>query len=276
MIGFTDKVALGRAQIEALMDFTADTIKRAGAATLPFFRSELNVDNKLATGEFDPVTEADRAAERVIRDAISAAYPQHGILGEEFGYQPGNGLTWIIDPIDGTRAFMTGMLHWGVLVGLFDGQDVVVGAMYQPFTDELFIGDGQAAYWRRGQTQQGLRASLTPSLEQSSVATTAPILYEGVEAQQLGTLQQAVQLSRIGGDCYNFAAVALGTLEFATDARLNAYDIAGLVPVIRGAGGVVTTFDGGNPCLGGTVLASANPTLHEAALALIGADAEAR
>ena len=125
----------------------------AGLTTLSYFRTSADImglENKDQDG-FDPVTVADREAEAVIRERIKQTYPNHGIYGEEFGLEPGCGLTWVIDPIDGTRAFMSGMLHWGVLLALFDGENPIVGVMYQPYTDELFFGDGSIAGLVRGE-----------------------------------------------------------------------------------------------------------------------------
>ena len=113
--------------------FAIEIARAGGAATLPYFRTSTVVENKLTDGQFDPVTEADKAAEKIIRESISDKYPAHGVFGEEFGHQEGNGLTWVIDPVDGTRAFMSGLLHWGVLLALFDGERPVIGVMYPAF-----------------------------------------------------------------------------------------------------------------------------------------------
>ena len=144
MFEYSPRVAITDEERAEYLAFAGRVAAEAGAATLPFFRANVAVENKLEEGRFDPVTEADRAAESIVRQSIEARFPHHGILGEEFGYKAGNGLTWVIDPIDGTRAFMTGMLHWGVLLALFDGQDPVVGVMHQPFTGEtdIFIFPG--------------------------------------------------------------------------------------------------------------------------------------
>ena len=142
--GHTPAVAISDDQRDEYLQFACSAVRAAGRVILPHFRSGVQVTNKLDNGGFDPVTLADQAGERAIREAIELAYPEHGIFGEEYGFNAGNGLTWVIDPIDGTRAFMTGMLHWGVLLALFDGESPVVGAMYQPYTDELFSGDGDA------------------------------------------------------------------------------------------------------------------------------------
>ena len=148
--GHTPAVVISHQERDAYLQFARLAVRAAGEEILPYFRSGVQVTNKLENGGFDPVTLADQAGERAIREAIERTYPEHGIFGEEYGFQAGNGLTWVIDPIDGTRAFMTGMLHWGVLLALFDGESPVIGAMYQPYTDELFSGDGTSAWLERG------------------------------------------------------------------------------------------------------------------------------
>jgi myo-inositol-1(or 4)-monophosphatase len=241
----------------------------AGAETLPFFRSETVVENKLDDGGFDPVTEADKAAELVLREKIRARYPAHGICGEEFGLDAGNGLTWVIDPIDGTRAFMSGMLHWGLLLGLFDGDRPVVGVMYQPYTEELWCGDGRRAEFRRGGEVRPLRTRDCRVLSDAVLTTTSPEFFKGEEGEGFRRLESSVMLSKYGGDCYIYGMLAMGFVDLATDGTLNPYDIQGLIPIIEGAGGVVTTYAGDNPSLGGTVLASGNADLHRQALEVL-------
>jgi len=254
-----------------LLEFAVEIAVPAGRATLPFFRSELEVSNKLDGDRFDPVTEADRAAENVLRELIGARYPAHGVFGEEFGHQDGDGLTWVIDPIDGTRAFMSGMLHWGLVLGLFDGERPIVGLMYQPFTDELFFGDCRGAWYRRGGAEREIRTRYCRSLGEAVLTTTTPVLFEGREERGFRALERGVKLCRYGGDCYIYAMLAMGNVDLATDARLNPYDIQGLIPVIEGAGGVITTWSGEPAALGGTVLASGCEELHRSALELINA-----
>ena len=240
----------------------------AGLATLPYFRTSADVmglENKDEDG-FDPVTMADREAEAVIRERIKQTYPNHGIYGEEFGLEPGCGLTWVIDPIDGTRAFMSGMLHWGVLLALFDGENPIVGVLYQPYTDELFFGDGSTAGLARGGEEQSIHAASLSTLATATTCTTGIEWLGRAEQAKYQQLAKAAQLNRTGGDCYLFALVAMGQIHVGLDGSLNAYDIQALIPIIRGAGGVITTWDGGNPSLGGHVVASANEALHQQAL----------
>lgn len=268
MLSTGERVAVSEADHDRFLAFALDIAVRAGRATLPYFRNSFAIDDKRPEGRFDPVTEADRDAERVIRAELATAFPDHGVFGEEYGLQRGNGLTWVIDPIDGTRAFMTGMLHWGVLLALFDGREPIIGVMYQPFTEELFYGDNREAFYRRGDRVRRLHTRHAPALGDAVLTTTSPRLFSDTgERGAFDRLEHAVKLSKYGGDCYIYAMLAMGYVDLATDAGLQAYDIQALMPIIRGAGGVVTTIDGEDPSLGGTVLASGSPELHAEALA---------
>jgi myo-inositol-1(or 4)-monophosphatase len=266
---YTSPVVVSLSERAEYLDFAKTAARAAGAVIRPYFRSgadAMGLENKLQQG-FDPVTLADQEAEQVIRQRIARNYPEHGIYGEEFGLQAGNGLTWVIDPIDGTRAFMSGMLHWGVLLALFDGENPIVGVLYQPYTDELFFGDGDTAGFQRGDQQQPLTSSKNVDLSKSISCTTGTQWLGAEEVARYKTLADSVQLNRIGGDCYLFALVAMGQMHIGLDGSLNPYDIQALIPIVRGAGGVITTWDGGNPSMGGHVVASANETLHAQVLA---------
>lgn len=267
---YSDPVSVSDAQREEFLQFAREIARPAGQATLVHFRSGVGVENKRSDGGFDPVTAADRAAEKVLRERIEARYPEHGVFGEEFGHDAGNGLTWVIDPIDGTRAFMAGMVHWGLVMGLFDGERPIAGVMYQPFTDELFFGDcRRAGYERGGGGERALRTRDCASLSEAVLTTTTPVLFKGAEGRCFQALEEAVRLSRYGGDCYIYAMLAMGNVDLATDAGLNAYDIQGLIPIIEGAGGIISTYDGDSAALGGTVLAAGSAELHTRALELL-------
>jgi myo-inositol-1(or 4)-monophosphatase len=269
MLTFSDPVSVSDQLRGELLEFAVGAAVKAGGETLPFFRTSVVVENKRDDGRFDPVTEADKAAELVLRDLIRERYPEHGIYGEEFGVETGNGLTWVIDPIDGTRAFMSGMLHWGLLLGLFDGQRPIVGVMYQPYTGEIWSGDGRSATFRRGTEVRSLQTRDCESLADAVLATTTPVIFEGEERAGFQRLERSVKLTRYGGDCYLYGMLAMGYVDLATDATLKPYDIQGLIPIIEGAGGVVSTYAGENPSLGGTVLAAGSKRLHEVALRVI-------
>jgi myo-inositol-1(or 4)-monophosphatase len=160
------------------------------------------------------------------------------------------------------------MLHWGLLLALFDGERPILGIMHQPFTGEFFYGDNATAFYRRGGQEQVLRCRECPSIEEAVLTTTSPKLFrEPEEREAFDRLEAAVKLSKYGGDCYIYAMLAMGFVDLATDAGLQAYDIQALMPIIRGAGGVVSTIDGGNASMGGFVLASGSERLHKLALA---------
>jgi myo-inositol-1(or 4)-monophosphatase len=269
-LGFTPAIAVSADQKTEYLAFARSAARAAGDAILPYFRSRMQVTNKLSGQGFDPVTLADQAGERVIRAAIDDAYPDHGIFGEEFGLKSGNGLTWVIDPIDGTRAFMTGMLHWGVLLALFDGEQPIVGVMYQPYTDELFSGDNESAWYERAGESQSLVTSACRRVDEACLSTTGIDWLPASKQGRFRQLSQATKLTKMGGDCYLFGMLAMGSLDLGVEAGLNAYDIQALMPIVRGAGGVVTDWEGGNPSLGGTVLASATQALHSEAMTLLG------
>ena len=263
MLTYSKAVQISRGELEEFTRFALDVAERAGRATLPFFRSALVVENKRPDGRFDPVTQADKEAERVVREALESRYPQHGVFGEEFGHRSGNGLTWVVDPIDGTRAFMTGMLHWGLLLALFDGEKPVIGVMCQPFSGELFYGTNDAAWYRHEGAERRLRCRPCADLSEAVLTTTSPKLFrEPDERAAFDRLESAVKLSKYGGDCYIYAMLAMGLVDVATDAGLKAYDIQALMPIIRGAGGVVSTLDGGDASLGGLIVASGSAELH--------------
>ncbi len=252
--------------------FFSEVASVAAAETLPRFRHLTAVDNKYSVG-FDPVTEADRAAERAIRKVIGQSFPEHGILGEEYGAEnTDRSHVWVIDPIDGTRAFISGLPVWGTLLGLTVDGDARAGMMSQPFTGELFYSDGEGAYLlRQGEDaaprQLAVRKGAT--LADATLFTTTPSLFKGENRQQFDRLENAVRLSRYGVDCYAFAMLAAGFVDIVVEAGLQPYDIVALIPLIEQAGGVVTRRDGGPAEGGGDIVAAASPDLHRAALDLL-------
>lgn len=247
-------------------DFLRRLAAAAAAETLPRFRQAHAVDNKFAEG-FDPVTEADRAAERAIRALIGEVFPEDGILGEEFGaVASGNGRTWVIDPIDGTRAFISGLPLWGTLVGLTEEGRATCGLMAQPFTGELFAArDGKAFYEGPGGNRE-LKTRTTASLAEATLCTTTPALFSGSEREDYDRLERHVRLARYGTDCYAYCMLAAGHVDLVVETGLQAYDIVALIPIIEAAGGVITTRTGGRAEDGGAIVAAATPALHRAAL----------
>ncbi|MDN2565054.1 histidinol-phosphatase [Aquibium sp. A9E412] len=239
----------------------------AAAETLPRFRRQAAVANKDHAG-FDPVTEADQAAERAIRAAIAEAYPGHGLIGEEFGSENGDSAAvWVIDPIDGTRAFISGLPLWGTLVGHMVGGKAVAGLMAQPFTGELYFADGAGAFYEGPGGARTLATRKVERLEEATLCTTTPALFDGPRRALYDTVEQAVRLTRYGTDCYGYAMVAAGHVDLVIESALQPYDIVALIPIIEQAGGVVTTWRGEPAEAGGDIVAAATPALHRAALA---------
>ncbi len=267
---YSAPVPVSATERAALLAFARRAAQEAGRQALGWFRTPMRLDNKGGESAFDPVTEADRACERALRAAIGAAWPEHGLYGEEFGHQPGNGLTWVIDPIDGTRGFAAGLLHWGLLLALFDGQRPIIGVLRQPFVDETFWGDGERAGYQRGGRQSALAVRACAEIGSATLATTSPELFQpGAESAGFGALAAQVRMTRYGGDCYHFALLAMGHVDLAVETGLKPYDIQALIPLIEGAGGQVTAWDGGDAAMGGQVLASGDAVLHDKALRLL-------
>ena len=242
----------------------------AATETLPRFRmAGLASDNKYAVG-FDPVTEADRAAELAIRKLIHDAFPDHGIVGEEFGIENGDSRhVWVVDPIDGTRSFISGIPLWGTLVGLLEDGKAVAGMMFQPFTGEAFLGDADGARYEGPGGPRALTVRPTTALAEATLCTTTPALFPGAKRAAYDRLEREVRLPRYGTDCYAYAMLAAGTVDLVVESGLHPYDIVALVPIIEQAGGVVTTWDGGPAEQAGDIVAAATPELHRAALELL-------
>jgi histidinol-phosphatase len=242
----------------------------AGNAILPHFRSGLGVENK-STLAYDPVTLADREAEQLIRAAIAREYPSHSIVGEEYGRTSGaSPLTWVIDPIDGTRGFIMGLPQWGTLVALNDGIRPVLGVMHQPFVGETFMGSRHGAYLLRGGRLQPLRTRQVNDLADASLCATHPEMFrEGPERSAFGRVSRACKQVRYGTDCYGWCLLAAGLIDLVIETQLNPYDIQAPIPIIEAAGGVVTNWSGQPAYEGGQVIAAGDPRLHQAALNML-------
>ncbi|MFO1322446.1 MAG: inositol monophosphatase family protein [Burkholderiales bacterium] len=255
-----------RDEADEYLEFAWRTAVAAGAAILPHFREIIAVEDKRNFMGYDPVTVADHAAEDVISTAIRRAYPDHGIHGEEHGREAGTSkFTWVIDPIDGTKSFILGQLHWGILIALHDGTQPVAGVAHQPFVGESFLGAvGGAARWRRGGDERVLRTRPCARIEDAVVATTDPRQFQSpAEQAALAAVGGDARLLRYGGDCYCYTQLAMGFVDAVIENGLQAYDIQALMPIIQAAGGVVTDWSGG-PCdHGGPVIACGDPRLHE-------------
>ena len=256
------------ARIEATLLAAAEA---AAAHTLPLFRTGLAVDNKLSAG-FDPVTEADKGAEKVIRAIIADAFPDHAIIGEEWGTTGESRYSWIIDPVDGTRAFISGAPVWGTLIGFAIDGVATAGLMSQPFIGETFLAvPGHSRYERGGLTQPN-RVSGLADLGPARVFTTTPKLFNTPEyLRKWHAVEAATRLQRFGMDCYGYALLASGHADLVIEPYLNTYDIAALVPIIREAGGAIACWDGSEPTPGGNVVAAASQALLDQTLELINA-----
>ena len=241
----------------------------AAVEAMRYFRADMDIENKFQIG-FDPVTEGDKRAEAAIRSILEAEFPEHGILGEEYGaLNTDRSHVWVIDPIDGTRAFIAGLPVWGTLVGLKVDGHARMGFINQPYMGELFVADGDGAFLiTRDGNQQQLRTRKNCALMDAILFTTSPKLFTGDEHAAIERLESQVKLSRYGTDCYGAALVAAGYADIWIEAGLQPYDIVGIVPVIEQAGGIVTTINGDRPEDGGTIIACGSSDLHSEAIAV--------
>ncbi len=256
-------------QSAALIETAHALADAAGPKILRHFRrSGLSADDKSAAGAgFDPVTEADRASERAMRAVLAERRPEDAILGEEFGQQIGDsGLTWILDPIDGTRAFLAGAPTWGVLIAVADAAGPVLGVIDQPYTQERFVGGLGQALWTGPHGGGPLRVRQTTHLDEAILFSTFPEVGTPAEGAAFQRVAQEARLVRYGMDCYAYALLAAGQIDLVIEAGLHVYDIAAPLAVIEAAGGIVTNWQGGPAHQGGQVIAAATPDLHARAL----------
>jgi len=242
----------------------------SGEAILPFFRTSLGVEDKNLGGSFDPVTAADRAAETTMRTLIARNFPEHGIVGEEYGNErAGAEFVWVLDPIDGTKSFISGMPAWGSLIALTRNGVPVFGMMHQPFIGERFSGDGGGARYRGPAGERKLLVRRCASLREAVLFTTSPLLMNAADRAAFGRVESAVRLSRYGGDCYAYCMLAAGHVDLVIETGLKPHDIVALIPIVEGAGGVVTSWEGGSASAGGRVVAAGDKRVHEAAMKIL-------
>jgi len=246
--------------VDRLADISGDAIR-------PFFRTALSADDKNPGGAFDPVTAADRAAEQAMRAIIRETFPDHGVIGEEFGAdRPESDHVWVLDPIDGTKSFISGMPAWGTLIALTKGGTPVYGMMHQPFIRERFFGDGKISRYRGPAGERRLAARTCERLEDAVLFTTSPLLMNTTDRAKFERVEDAARLSRYGGDCYAYCMIAAGQIDLVIETEIKPYDIAALIPIITGAGGIVTTWEGKPASNGGRIIAAGDRRVHEAAL----------
>ena len=258
---------MGAVDFAAFVDELATV---AGEAILPFFRTTLGVENKSKSGVFDPVTAADRAAEQAMRTVIRKAFPQHGIVGEEFKDEgSGAAYVWVLDPIDGTKSFISGMPAWGTLIGLLKDGLPVYGMMHQPFIGERFTGDGASAHYRGPAGERRLTVRACAGLSDATLFTTSPLLMSEQERGSFENVQAKARLSRYGGDCYAYCMIAAGFVDLVIETGLKPHDIVALIPIIEGAGGIVTDWSGKAATNGGRIVAAGDKRVHAEALKLL-------
>ncbi|MEQ9517935.1 MAG: histidinol-phosphatase [Parvibaculum sp.] len=258
-------------EIDSLTAFAGKLADAAAGITLKHFRSQVAIDNKLDGQAFDPVTIADRDAETAIRRLIKKEYPTHGILGEEHGREMGeSAYYWVLDPIDGTRSFISGVPLWGTLIALNNGTRPTIGLMDQPYLGERYLGfPGGARLVRRDEVHP-LRTRACASLAEAIMGTTDPAIFNReTELPAFKEVRAKTRLTRYGADCYFYCLVAAGHTDLVIEAGLQAYDIQALIPIIEGAGGIVTDWQGGDPQMGGRVIAAGDKRVHEEALGIL-------
>lgn len=242
----------------------------ARATILPYFRMPSLAAETKEADHFDPVTVADRAAEKVMRDILAVERPDDGILGEEYGAQAGtSGLTWVLDPIDGTRGFISGTPTWGVLIAVSDANGPFYGIIDQPYIGERFEGAPDGARIQGPLGENALRTHAARPLAQATVITTFPEVGTPADGAGFHAVADQALLTRYGMDCYGYALIATGQVDLVIEAGLAPYDIQAPIAVVQAAGGIVTDWQGGPAHAGGRALAAANPEIHAEALAIL-------
>ncbi len=257
-------------QSEAFLHDLADA---SGDVISPYFRSAGLVNDKQTGGGFDPVTQADRGAERVIRNMIAARFPDDGVIGEEFpDTNTSASRCWIVDPIDGTRAFIMGLPVWGTLIGLIQDGVPIAGMMNQPYARERFWGDGRSAQYRTPSGAGSLKTRPCENLSSAVLASTTPDIFAlGFESESFERISRAARMRRFGGDCYAYCLLAMGLVDVVMEASLKPFDIIPLIPIIEGAGGVVTGWDGAPASVSSRIIACGDARVHAEILSILAA-----
>lgn len=259
-------MTLSDQKIQELSAFAADLATAAAEVSLKHFRAPINIDNKLGEDGFDPVTLADRGAEEAIRKVIEAKFPDHAIVGEEYGVKDtGSPFEWVLDPIDGTRAFISGLPTWGTLIGLKYEGVPIIGVIDQPYIGERYVG------WTTGATlnNKPIRTRSCKSLTTATLSTTDANLFDANDRVHFDRILKQVQLVRYGLDCYAYAVLSAGFMDVVMESGLQPYDMMALIPVVRGAGGSATCWSGGAPGESGKLLAVGDQELARGILAEI-------
>lgn len=258
---------VSKEMLASLSRLATELADAAAHETLKRFRSpELSTSNKLEGEGFDPVTAADRQSEAAMRAILAQSRPDDGVFGEEEEVTVGtSGLTWVLDPIDGTRAFISGLPTWGTLIALDDGERGRIGIVDQPYLQERFVGvlgDRPEAMLIKSGKKQSIATRTGISLAQATFFTTDPYLFAGAEYDAFIEIRDRARLTRYGTDCYAYALLAMGQIDAVVETDLQAYDIAAHIPLIHAAGGVVSDWTGGDCRWGGQTIAAGSPELH--------------
>lgn len=238
--------ALPAGRLAELDAFLIELNAASAQVILPLFRADHGLEDKGGVRGFDPVTAADKGAEAAIRELIAARFPEHGVIGEEYGEdRPDAEFVWVLDPVDGTRAFIAGLPLWTTLIGLRHQGRPVLGSIGQPYLDEVFIGHaGGSRLVARGQATP-LKVRPCPKLTDAIIATTDPeACFDGAELGAWTQVRAAARLARLGCDAYAYAMVAMGKMDMVIEAGLKSWDIESAIPLIEGAGGLVTNWRG--------------------------------
>jgi len=249
---------------DSYLRFAIRLADRAAEITLPSFRAGLAVADKSTGPLLDPVTRADREAERAMRALIAETYPDHGILGEEYGEVAGTGSwRWILDPIDGTRSYICGMPLWGTLIALNHGGRPIIGVADLPALGERFVGGPKGSFLGT----RRLRTRGREGLEDAVMFTTDPDMFTtDIARAAYGDIERRVRLRRFGGDCYGYCMLAYGLVDLVVEGDIKPYDIQPLIPVIEGAGGRISRWNGTSAVDGGLVVAAGDAELHARAV----------
>ena len=253
--------------LDRFLALAIDLADAAGEAIRPYFRKPLAVDDK---ADLTPVTAADRAAEQAMRGLIEKRFPDHGIFGEEFGrLREDADFVWVLDPIDGTKSFISGVPLFGTLIGLTRGRQPILGIIDQPVSRERWVG-----VLGRPTTMNGrpVRCRECPALAAATLFSTTPEMFREADAASFARVRAAVKLTRFGADCYAYGLLAAGFIDLVLEASLEPYDFCAMVPIVQGAGGVATDWRGADLDLAsdGRVLVAGDRRAHQAALALLG------
>ena len=258
-----------RSDVSAFAEFACGLADAARAVTLARWRATGVVEDK-GGGGFDPVTEADRGAERAMRALIEYRYPNHGISGEEYPDRPARGrYSWSLDPIDGTRSYICGLPTWTTLIALLDEGEPVLGLIDAPRLGERYLGHGGGASVTSEEGTRPIAVSGCTCLAEARLSSTDPVMFAGGDAEAFARVRAAARVTRYGHDGYAYARLADGSLDLVIERGLSPHDWRSLVPLVRAAGGVIGNWDGAQDCSDGRIVAAATRELFDEAVALL-------